>query len=318
MGSQADLAAQASGSRWTRRSVSTIGSGRGRSRSPTRTRHPALRAIPRPKQAHAARRQDPTGHRATECTSRHGSLRRPRLQLRARPRHPRASRWWRAHGDLSLPGRQAPAGVPVAPRWAHHLSLPGRDVDLPYSTVSDAVMQRVVEVVRRRYSADRSSLCGVVPDTTADADATSFCFERLLRERRDLRHTVAGTPGHGAGQGQGHTDAAPPRARRRRQAPSQILHPAERSRADDPVERAGVRLSLGRRLPGGHRVRPGGQRPRCDLGERRAQWGDDLVLRTDGGPSRFLFTEDNPTLAPYSTFLSSLVSTTRAAGAASA
>jgi hypothetical protein len=64
-----------------------------------------------------------------------------------------------------------------------HLGLPGRPYDLPYNTVAQGLMLRVVELIRQRYMPPRSGSSNL-PDSRLQVpvDELSFLFERRLAE----------------------------------------------------------------------------------------------------------------------------------------
>ena len=82
------------------------------------------------------------------------------------------------------------------------LGLPGRSFDLPYSSVSDDLMSRLVDIIRQRYARADAHVSPVTPIEVREGEL-SFLFDGLLaRERRagtGMRLVAAqGTVGVGA------------------------------------------------------------------------------------------------------------------------
>jgi hypothetical protein len=189
-----------------------------------------------------------------------------------------------------------------------HLALPGRAYDLRYNTVSDGLMQRVVDVVRQRY--------GGKPPPVADAaepevrsGMLSFNFERrLARERRER-------PGLRLVAVQGTLGVRPRMSAARRT----LLRIADKRLLES------MHLSDGRELVVISRGKEYAYRwdvlyrvdtsfmPLANISD--ASWeGDErdgvvrLALRTGADAGSFIFAEDNPSIDPYAAFLSALAS----------
>jgi hypothetical protein len=64
-------------------------------------------------------------------------------------------------------------------RGSIHLGLPGRPVDLPYNTVSDSLMLRLVDLIRQRYAREPGPR-PTAPALEVPAGVLSFYFDRLL------------------------------------------------------------------------------------------------------------------------------------------
>jgi len=199
------------------------------------------------------------------------------------------------------------------------LSLPDGDVDLPYNAVSEKVMQRVVDLVRERYGA-AAERARPTPAAEVDAGAgqLSFCFERLLQagRRRSLQLLAV--------QGTVPVNAEAGSALRRFMLGAVAKRLLESLHLTNGREL--IILSRGQdfafRWDAVYRVDtlyvPAPNVRDVSWESDRRNGATRLVLRTDGGPSRFVFAEDNPTIVPYTAYLSSLASAARSTTARSA
>jgi hypothetical protein len=190
------------------------------------------------------------------------------------------------------------------------LSLPGRDYDLRYNTVSDTLMGRVVETIRERYDAsERPTPPG--SDVQAAKGEMSFCFERLLQaqQRKGLALLAA--------QGTVAVEARVSSLGRRylvRAAAKRLLESLHLtdgreltilSRGQDYAYRwdsvYGVATSY----------IPTRNLQAVDWHVDVANGAMNLELRTGGGRSRFAFSDDNPGLDRYAASLAALASLPR-------
>ena len=198
-----------------------------------------------------------------------------------------------------------------------HLALPGRSFDLPYSTVSDDLMSRLVELIRQRYAGLHGR--GAPPtDLRVPDGELSFRFEGLLaRERR------AGT-GMRLLATQGTVGVGSPRmtvAQRlvARMSSSRLL---ESMHLTDGREL--MIVGRGRRYATWWQGDTGSATCYIPLANIRAvAWREDakhgateLVLQTGGGTSVHVFSRGNPSVPSYAEFLSSLSGVTGATWAA--
>jgi hypothetical protein len=188
-----------------------------------------------------------------------------------------------------------------------HLDLPGRSLDLPYSTVSDTTMLRIVDLVRQRY-ARRPERAPSGPEVEVGAGELSFYFEGLLaterRQATGMRLLAAqGTVPVGS---RGMTVA---RRSMMRIASKRLLE--------------SMHLTDGRELKIVDRGQAYAHRWQSVYGAdtcyipvanvRDVTWNHDpgnaatvLTLRTGPSASVHVFAEDNPTVGPYGSFLSAL------------
>jgi hypothetical protein len=189
-----------------------------------------------------------------------------------------------------------------------HLGLAHEPIDLPYSTVSDRPMQRLVDLLRERYAAPF-----VPPPASQEPDVgpdeLSFYFERLLAAEReqhgDLRLLAL----------QGTIPLAT-------LAMTTARRYALRVSGKRLLE--SMHFSDGRELKVIDRGREHAYRWENVLGAdicyipltnlRTAQWQTDprsrtltLSLGTSGGESRYGFMSGNPSVEPYAAYLSALL-----------
>jgi hypothetical protein len=188
-----------------------------------------------------------------------------------------------------------------------HLGLPGRPCDLPYNTVSNDLMARLVAMVRQRYCRhDRQApLEGTLEVPNGEL---SFSFEGLLatERRQDTGMRLI------AAQGTAPVGPRGPTAARRlflRMAGRRLLE--------------SMHLTDGRELMIVGRGQAYADRWQSIYGAdtcfipianlRGIAWQEDarhaavnLILRTDGGASVHVFARDNPSIASYAAFLSAL------------
>jgi hypothetical protein len=187
------------------------------------------------------------------------------------------------------------------------LGLSGRTCDLPYNTVSDAVMSRLVDLVRQRYGGP-ALLAAPGREAEVHEGELSFYFEGLLAAQKE-RH--AGTRLL-AVQG-----TAPVGSRGMSAARRWFLRVAGRRLLES------MHLTDGRELivMGRHQAYADRwQRvygadiwyiPLANL--RGVAWQEeagnaavDLTLRTGSGASVHVFAQDNPWIESYAAFLSAL------------
>ncbi len=194
-----------------------------------------------------------------------------------------------------------------------HLGLPGRSFDLPYSSVSDDLMSRLVDIIRQRYARADAHVSPVTPIEVREGEL-SFLFDGLLaRDRRagtGMRLVAAqGTVGVGI---PGMTVA------RRLAARMAAMRLLESIHLTDGREL--MIVGRGRRYATWWQGDYGADACYIPLANiRGATWHEDaqhgaleLVLRTGGGVSRHAFARDNPSIGPYAAFLSSLPQPSRA------
>jgi hypothetical protein len=192
------------------------------------------------------------------------------------------------------------------------LGLPGRTLDLPYSTVSDTTMQGIVDLVRQRYVRPYQP-AGPAKEVEVAPGVLSFYFDGLLATER-RRHAgmrllaVQGT--------------APVRSERMSVARRSMLRIASKRLLES------MHLTDGRELKIVDRGQPYAHRWQSVYGAdicyipianvRAAAWhhdarngASDLILGTGGGSCSYVFEDDNPTLGAYATFLAALPGVTR-------
>jgi hypothetical protein len=197
------------------------------------------------------------------------------------------------------------------------LGLPGRPCDLPYNTVSDDLMRRVVETVRQRYARPQQ-LAVPGPELQLDEETLSFYFDRLLADERrrttDMRLLAAQATVAVADGG---------------------VHPARRLLFSIASKRLleSMHLTDGRELKIVDRGGAYAYRWQAVYGVatchipianlRGVAWQDDarhaatvLTLETSGGTSFHVFSRDNPSIEPYAAWLSRLAGDPRAAASA--
>lgn len=195
-----------------------------------------------------------------------------------------------------------------------HLGLPARPYDLPYNTVSDDLMLRLVELIRQRYQRDSAQL--PLGDLAVPEDVLSFYFQRLLdAERR-----------HDSGMHLLAFQGTLPVA----QAEIGALRRAIFRVVDKRLLEA-MHFSDGRELMILTRGRTYAYRWEVEYGVdttylpvrniQAAGWTTDpsngttlLTLRTAGGETKCAFTADNESVASYAAWLAHLPGVGRAAG----
>jgi hypothetical protein len=195
-----------------------------------------------------------------------------------------------------------------------HVGLPGQPYDLPYNTVSDDLMRRVVEMIRQRYARPQQRAVAS-PELQLGEEILSFYFDRLLAEERrretGMRLLAAQATVAVADGG---------------------VHPARRLLFSIASKRLleSMHLTDGRELKIVDRGAAYAYRWQAVYGVgtlhipianlRSVSWRDDarhaatvLALETGGGTSVHVFSRDNPSIQPYAAWLSRLASEPRAA-----
>ena len=188
-----------------------------------------------------------------------------------------------------------------------HLGLPGRPCDLPYNTVSDDLMFRLVALVRQHYSRqDREAPRG--RELEVRAGELSFYFERLLATQRQqgtgMRLLAA----------QGTAPVCDPRMPAARRL---LFRIASRRLLESMHLTDGRELMIVGRGPAyAYRWQAAygtdtSYIPIANL--RSVAWQEDagnaainLILRTGAGSSVHVFAHDNPSIESYAAFLSAL------------
>jgi hypothetical protein len=189
-----------------------------------------------------------------------------------------------------------------------HLGLPGRPLDLPYNTVSDDLMMRLVDLVRQRY---RRLGFQTPPGTEIEVPAgeLSFFFEGFLATER-RQHTGMHLL---AAQG-----TAPVGSRGMTMARRFLVRVASKRLLES------MHLTDGRELMIIDRGQAYAYRWHTVYGTdtcyipvtnlRGVVWQADaqngavnLVLETGGGTSVYVFAHDNPRIESYAAFLSNLL-----------
>ena len=188
------------------------------------------------------------------------------------------------------------------------LGVPGRPWDLPYNTVSDGLMSRLVDLIRARYG---RPACHPLPgrELKVGAGELSFYFERLLaaEQRHDpgMRLLVA-------------QPTAPVGSDGMTAVRRLLVHVSSKRLLES------MHLSDGRELMIIDRGQPYAYRWQAIYGSdtwyipvanlRRADWQEDatnaaidLTLGTGGGTSSHVFAQDNPWVESYAAFLSALL-----------
>ena len=187
-----------------------------------------------------------------------------------------------------------------------HLGLPGRPHDLPYNTVSDDLMLRLVELIRQRYEQG----AGPMPlgDLQVPDGELSFYFEHLLaaeRRERSGRRLLA-------------AQGTIPMASRRLGALRRLAF-----RAMDKRLLEAMHFSDGRELMVMTRGKAYAYRWEVEYGVETTYiplrnltdvtWSADprndavnLVLRTGGGETACVFSRDNASIEPYAAYLSAV------------
>jgi hypothetical protein len=188
-----------------------------------------------------------------------------------------------------------------------HLGLPGRPFDLPYNTVSNDLMVRLVDLIRQRYGRQPGQ---APPGTESDVPQgeLSFYFERLIATEREQHpgiRLLAAQPTVPVGS-IGMTAA---RRFLFRIAGGNLL---ESMHLADGRE---LKI-IGRSQAYAYRWQPiyGSETSYIPIANLRGvAWHDDpkhaatnLVLRTGGGASVHVFARDNPSIESYAAFLSAL------------
>ena len=189
-----------------------------------------------------------------------------------------------------------------------HLGIPGGACDLPFNTTGDQPIRRVVEILGDR-SQQPSTGIGPRADADASDSGVSFYFEHLLADLRCAH------PAMRLLAVQGNVPLATREATTLRRY---VLRATGRRLLES------MHLSDGRKLMIVDRGQRYAYRWESTYGEvtshiplaavREAEWQDDaanrlttLSIRTDGGAISHAFTEDNPTVEGYRTFLSRLL-----------
>jgi hypothetical protein len=188
-----------------------------------------------------------------------------------------------------------------------HLGLPGRPVDLPYNTVSDALMLRLVELIRQRYAREPGSRPSAsmldVPDGTL-----SFYFDRLLEGegQRDPDMCLLAAQG-----------TVPVAARSTGKLRRLAFRIADKRLLEAMHFSDGSELRILSRGPSyAYRWEstyglettyiPVGNLRSVDWRADPANGATTLVLGTGGGDSTFAFQEGNASIGPYAAYLASL------------
>lgn len=188
-----------------------------------------------------------------------------------------------------------------------HLGVTGRPYDLPYNTVGQDLMMRIVDLVRQRYSPRHPQIPPGTRPTVREGEL-SFLFERLLAQEEQrltgmrllaVQASAAVAP-HGSS------------------AARRFLF-----RIADKRLQESMHLSDGRELKIVGRGQAYAYRWQAIYGTDTTYipidnltgvaWEDDtanaavnLVLRTGGGSSVHVFARGNPSIGPYAAYLSSL------------
>jgi hypothetical protein len=187
-----------------------------------------------------------------------------------------------------------------------HLGLPGRPHDLPYNTVSDDLMLRLVALIRQRYR--RTPGPTPLGELQVEDDVLSFYFEHVLAAERR-----AGTGMHLlAAQG------TVPVATQRVGALRRLAF-----RAVDKRLMEAMHFSDGRELMVMTRGKAYAYRWEVEYGVETtyiplrnlsaATWSDDrgneavnLVLRTGGGDTACVFARENDSVEAYAAYLAAV------------
>jgi hypothetical protein len=192
------------------------------------------------------------------------------------------------------------------------LGLPGRRYDLPYNTISDALMRRIVDHLRARYrpaGGDRpANQEPLVPD-----GMLSFCFTNLCADERRRRSPSCLVAAQGT---------TPVRSRSRSR-PWHLIHRVVDKRLLEALHFSdGVELKiLTRGAPFAYRWQPvyGVETTFIPIGNVvAADWHADLGdgatvldLRTASGQSSFVFADDNDSVGPYAAYLAQQIGSWR-------
>ena len=188
-----------------------------------------------------------------------------------------------------------------------HLAMPGRTYDLPFNTVSRDVMDRVVELIRARYQdtagGDPVAVAPVIPE------GLSFYFGALLDKEQQAGSSMR-------------LVAAQADAAMREQEPSTwrriVFGLVDKQLLESLHLCDGLELKImDRGAPYAYRWQSTYGRevsyiPLVNID--RAEWDADagnrgvtrLALWTQGGACSYVFTQDNPTLEGYRTWLGAL------------
>ena len=189
-----------------------------------------------------------------------------------------------------------------------HLEVPSRPLDLPYNTVSDTLMHRLVELIRQRYAREPGPTL-TAPTFEVPTGMLSFYFGQLLEaERRhhpDMRLLAAqGTvPVVSAAMG-------PLRRLLFRVADKRLLEAMHLSDGSElRIMSRGATYAY--RWEGAYGLETT-YIPVANV--RSVEWRPDpanlavaLVLHSGAGDSTFVFTQDNVSIEPYAACLSSLL-----------
>ncbi len=188
-----------------------------------------------------------------------------------------------------------------------HLAVAGRPYDLPYNTVGQDLMSRIVDLVRQRYGAqDPQTPPGMRP--AVHEGELSFLFERLLaqEEQRSTGMRLLAVQGSAAVASRGSSAAR------------RLLF-----RVADKRLQESMHLTDGRELKIVGRGQAYAYRWQAIYGTDTtyipianlsgAAWIDDapnaavnLVLSTSGGSSVHVLARDNPSIGPYAAYLAAL------------
>jgi len=189
-----------------------------------------------------------------------------------------------------------------------HLGLPGRSYDVPFSTVSQQTMLRLVDLIRERYAGGNGN---GPPGTTPPVagGGLSFYFERLI-----AMEEVSGSAMRlVAAQAETAVGSRDTNAARR------LFFGIAGKRLQESMH-----LTDGRELKVIDRGQPYAYRWQATYGTDTSYmptanisataWQEDsrdtavisLSLRTSGGAASWPFIRDNPSIDPYSAFLSAL------------
>lgn len=188
-----------------------------------------------------------------------------------------------------------------------HLGLPGRPFDLPYNTVSNDLMVRLVDLIRQRYGRQNGQApLGTEPE--AAQGELSFFFERLLAAEREQHPGIRLLAAQATVPVGSHGMTAARRFLFRIAGGSLLesLHLVD-----------GRELKIiGRSQAYAYRwqVVYGSETSYIPIANLRGvAWQEDpkhaatnLTLRTGGGASVHVFARDNPSIEPYAAFLSAL------------
>ena len=211
-------------------------------------------------------------------------------------------------------------------RGCLHLGLPGRPFELPYNTVSEALIERAVDLIRARYAGTVSPAAPGAPLAAPGAppraehqdardaglqvgeDVLSFYFDRLLADERRHRPNLRLLAAQGT-RAVADGDVHPLRRLLFSIASKRLLeslHSAD-GRELKIIDRG---TAYAYRWQAVYGVRTTFL-PLVNL--REAAWREDaghatvvLELRTSGGTLEQVFSRDNPSIEAYAAYLSEL------------